>query len=256
MKNRIYSIIILTILLSACQPASRPVDTQPTQSPVQPSLAAPTGITLDYSSVAQDGTIETVAAVPASSGGPYWQAAPQYRLLTLQGYTVVNYLMKPQIYIYPVSDLTSANENAGRIVTELQDLLQTQQAGDQLPFLPLLNETQVLHAGVHYLDFKGGKGVRYLTQLAQGMVPVNNNELIYTFQGLTSDGKYYIAAVLPVTNSELPADSKLSNAQTKALNDYPTYRSGMFTLLNQQPAENFSPDLNKLDALIRSIEIR
>jgi hypothetical protein len=30
----------------------------------------------------------------------------------------------------------------------------------------------------------------------------------------------------------------------------------MVTLLNQQPASSFSPDLNKLDALMSSIEVK
>ena len=64
-----------------------------------------------------------------------------------------------------------------------------------------------MHVQVQYLDFKSGTGVRFLTQFNNGMAPVNNHDLIYTFQGLTSDGKYYIAAVLPVTHPDLPANS-------------------------------------------------
>ena len=261
----------ILLLLSACQPAAlatSPQPTQPptqptaapvilvTQTPAQPSSGAPADITLDYSAVAQNVTVETVAAQPASAGGPYWEAAPQYRRLTLQGYPVANHLLKPQIFIYPAGDLASANENAGKIAADLQALLQTQQAGDHLPFLPQFNASQVMHAQVQYLDFKSGKGVRFLTQFDQAALPINNYELIYTFQGLTSDGKYYIAAILPVTNPELPTGSEVSEQQAKALNDFPDYLSRMVTLLNQQPADSFTPGLNKLDALIRSIEVK
>jgi hypothetical protein len=248
--------LVAILLLSACQPAGRTSDLQPTQPTAQPTSGAPAGITLEYSAVAQNLTIETVAAAPANPDAPYWEGTPKYRCLTLQGYPVVNHQFEPQIFVYPVADLAKANETAGKGAADLQTLLQTRQAGDQLPFLPLSNAAQVLHAQVQYLDFKDGKGVRLLTQLAQGMVAVNNHELIYTFQGLTNDGKYYIAAVLPVTNPVLPASSKLSDEQAKALNDYPAYRSGMITLLNQQPSGSFTPDLNKLDAVIRSIEVK
>jgi hypothetical protein len=251
-----YLFVILfaaVLLLSACQPAAIATASKPTQ-PI--SNEDPDGITLDTSALAQNISAENVAAVPASPDAPYWEAVPQYRRLTLQGYPVSNHLFKPQIFIYPAADLASANEAMNKIAGNLQVFLQTQQSGDQLPFLPLFNAAQVLHAQVQTLDFKGGKGVRFLTQLAQGMVKVNNHELVYTFQGLTSDGKYYIAAVLPVTNPALPADSKLSDELGKALNDYPAYRSEMVTLLNQQADDSFTPDLNQLDTMIRSIEVK
>jgi hypothetical protein len=280
------SFATILVLLSACQPAALTASPQPTQPPAQPSATpvilvtqppaqptatpvtvatqiptqpsggAPAELTLDYSAVAQNVTVETVPAQPASAGGPYWEAGPEYRRLTLQGYPVANHLHKPQIFIYPTGDLASANENAGKMVTELQALLQTQQAGDQLPFLPLFNAAQVMHAQVQYLDFKNGKGVRFLTQFDQAPLPINNYELFYTFQGLTSDGKYYIAAVLPVTNPELPANSEASEERAEAVNDFPTYISGVVALLNQQPAESFTPDLSKLDALVGSIEVK
>jgi hypothetical protein len=251
-----YPFVILfaaVLLLSACQLATSVTSPTPTQ-PI--SNGDPAGITLDYAALAQNFSVENVAAVPASPDAPYWEAAPQYRRLTLQGYQVSNHLFKPQIFIYPVADLASANEAMSKIAGNLQTLLQNQQTGDQLPFLPLFNAAQALHAQVQTRDFKGGKGVRFLTQLAHGMVAVNNHELVYIFQGLTNDGKYYIAAVLPVTNPSLPADSKLSDEQNKALNDYPAYRSGMVTLLNQQAPESFTPGLNQLDELISSIEVK
>jgi hypothetical protein len=269
------SFTAILVLLSACQPAALTTSPQPiqppaqptqlpaqptaapvtvaTQIPTQPSGGAPADITLDYSAVAQNVTVETVPAQPANGARP---AGPEYRRLTLQGYPVANHLHKPQIFIYPTGDLASANENAGKMVTELQALLQTQQAGDPLPFLPLFNAAQVMHAQVQYLDFKNGKGVRFLTQFDQAPLPINNYELFYTFQGLTSDGKYYVAAVLPVTNPELPASSEVSEQQAKELNDFPNYLSGVVALLNQQPADRFTPDLNKLDALMGSIEVK
>jgi hypothetical protein len=240
---RIFLFTAAVLLLSACQPA-------------QPSSVTVNNITLGYSAVAQNATVEDMAAVPATAGGPSWQASSQYRLLTLQGYPVAKHVYKPQIYIYPVADLASANENAAKIVTDLQALLKTRQPGNRLPFLPLINEVQALDVQVQYLDFKNGNGVRYLTQFNQGMVPINNNELIYTFQGLTSDGKYYIAALLPVTIPDLPDNSDVSAKQAEGLVDYPGYISKLVTLLDQKSADSFTPDLEKLDGLIRSLEVK
>ena len=266
-------------LLSACQPAAL----EPIQPPVQPTAAAvvldtqtlPTAtpvvldtqptqlssgaagdIILDYAAVAQDVSVETVAAQPDSAGGPYWDAAPEYRRLTLEGYTVANHLHKPQILIYPAGELASFNENAGKITADLAALLGTRQAGGHLPFLPLFNAAQVMHAQVQYLDFKSGTGVRFLTQFDQAPLPINNNELFYTFQGLTTDGKYYIAAVLPVTHPDLPSGPEVSEQQAEALDDFPGYLSEVVTLLEGQPAGSFTPDLDTLDAMIRSIEVK
>lgn len=239
-------------------PADTPVAlaTQTPEQTNQPSSGASGEISLDLSGVAQDQTVETVAAVPASTGGPYWEAAPQYRLVTLQGYPVTNHLLKPQIFIYPAGDLASANENMGKIAADLRTLLQTQQAGDSFPFLPLYNAQQVMHPQVQYLDFKNGKGVRFLTQFDQAYMPINNYELIYTFQGLTSDGKYYIAAVLPVTHPELPDSQQVAAEQVPELKDFPAYLTKTVTWLDQQPGGSFNPDLAKLDALIQSIEVK
>ncbi len=239
------------------QPADTPVPL-PTQAPAQPTQS-PSGasgsISLDLSGVAQDQTVETVAAVPHSTEGPWWEAMPQYTQVTLQGYPITNHLLKPQIFIYPVKDL-GVNPVAGAIMAKLQTQLQNQQAGQDIPYLPLYNAAQVMHAQVKYLDFKSGKGVRFLTQFDQALLPINNYELIYTFQGLTSDGKYYIAVVLPVTNPELPATQQVSPQQETELSDFPAYMAKTVAWLEQQPGSSFTPDLSKLDGMIQSIEIK
>lgn len=261
-KNRtsrftIYSFLIAVVLLvTACSLPTRTSSSQssqPTVLSVQSSSGVPVDIVLDYAAVAQNVTVETVAAQSASADGPYWEAAPQYRLLTLQGYPVASHLHKPQVYIYPVDELVAANPDAGTVANELDTLLQFRQDTDKLPFLPLFNAAQMMHVQMQYLDFGNGQGVRFLTQFSQGLNAVNNNELIYTFQGLTSDGKYYIAAVLPVTHPVLPTGNEVNEG---ILNDYPAYMSNMVLQLGQQNGDSFTPDLNQLDAMIRSIQIK
>jgi hypothetical protein len=267
-KNLVF--LFLVFALAACATAQTPnvnvpsgnnvvlTDNQQpvaTQAPVatQPPSAAQSGISLDYSAVAQRATVETVPAVVKSENVFWTQVLPEYTRLTLEGYPVSKHLLKPQIFVYPVDGLASAGENTGKIASDLQALLGTQQAGDILPFLPLYNAAQVIHSQVQYLDFKNGKGVRFLTQFDQGPLPINNGELIYTFQGLTSDGKSYIAAVLPVNYPELPAEAVVDEDLVK---DFQSYLSKTVSMLDQQPAGSFTPDLSKLDALIGSIEVK
>ena len=126
-----------------------------------------------------------------------------------------------------------------------------------MPFLPLFNAAQVMHAHVQYLDFKTGQGLRYLTMFSQGIVPINNNELIYTYQGLTSDRRYYVAAVLPVTHPSLPADGNVSGKEPPEFtSDFTAYLANTAASLNTQPAESFTPNLTLLDAMMSSIEIK
>jgi hypothetical protein len=252
------------LLLAACQtaaPTASPQPSQPPSLPTLPSNEVQSGISLDYSAVAQDATLETVPAQPAAADAPNWEGAPEFRRLTLQGYPAADHPIQPQIFIYPVADLAAANERMGEAAADLRILLQSRQPGDQIPYLPLLvSAKEILTARVDYLDFQGGSGVRFLTQSGNGLAPVNNSALVYTFQGLTTDGKYYVSAVLPVTHPDLGADTspdeEMINAITADPGYYASYLAERTAWLNPQPAASFTPDLDKLDALIRSIAVR
>jgi hypothetical protein len=76
---------------------------------------------------------------------------------------------------------------------------------DAIPFLPLLNAAQDLQAQVTYLDFDGGSGVRFITHYGQEPRPYVNDELLYTFQGLSADGRYYVSVTFPINAAILPA---------------------------------------------------
>ena len=211
-------------------------------------------INLDYSSLAQDVTIETVPAQAASPDAPYWTYGPEYTVITLQSYPITNHFFQPQIFVYPVADMTASNEGMGMMVADLEALLGSHNPGESLPYLPFYNAAQVFHTQVQFLGFTNGSGVRFLTQFSQGFVKINNYDLIYTFQGLTNDGQYYIAAVLPVTHPDLPDDNIINDDDLR--DDVPAYLANLAATLDQQPADSFMPDLNLLDAMMRSMEVR
>ncbi len=264
-----------SLLLAACSPtdsttkepdptaASTPVPAvEPTVTAAPPATNVPAAegsldISLDTGGTATSLRIDTVAAVLASENAPYWKMLPEYTVATLQGYPVSNHLMEPQIFIYDVKALGEANEGAGEITASLESMLQSAQETAIMPFLPLVNATQVMHKQLQYLDFKDGQGVRYLTEFSQGIVPLNNHELIYTFQGLTSDGKYYVAAVLPVTHPSLPADGTISGDEPPEFgSDYLAYLENAANALSTEAANTFTPDLTLLDAVMNSLEIK
>jgi hypothetical protein len=268
----IVACVCFILLLGACQPvtvspALAPQPTTATALPEQPATPTPVAdvqpapeaadeIALDLAGVAQDQTVETVAAVPAGADGPLWDVLPQHQRITLQGYPVTDHLLQPQIFVYPVAGLAEYNEAAGQRAADLQALLESELPAERMPFLPLFNAAQVMHAQVQYLDFENGRGVRYLTQFDQAPLPINSFELIYTFQGLTDDGQTYVAAVLPLTHPDLPASPQVDEQQIAELNDFAAYLAQTVAGLEQQPDASFTPDLAHLDALVQSLEVK
>ena len=266
------SLLIVAFLLSACSTGASSTP-DPTATSAPPTTAEPTaivpgvtafsdgsglpGVSLDTGNIATNFQTETVAAQTDSSDVSYWEVLLEYLQVTLQGYPISDYLMMSQLFIYLLKELEEVNEGAGQIVVFLQTLIQSPQEITNMPFLPLFNAAQVMHVHIQYLDFKNGQGLRYLTEFDQGFVPINNNELIYTYQGLTSDGRYYVAAVLPVNHPSLPADETVTgNEPPEFTSDFPTYLATVVNSLNPQSADSFTPDLTQLDAMMSSLEIK
>ena len=126
-----------------------------------------------------------------------------------------------------------------------------------MPFMPLINAKAAMHANIQSLDFQNGKGLRYLTQLSQGLVPINNAELFDSYQGLTNDGKYFVAAVLPVNHASLPADGQMTEENAQELtSNYPQYLTAVEGTLNTQAPDSYSPDLTQLDAMMSSLKVQ
>jgi hypothetical protein len=122
--------------------------------------------------------------------------------------------------------------------------------------LPPSNALQVFRAQVEYLSFANGSGVRYLTQMAQGYSPVNNEEMFYTFQGLTGDGTQYVTLYYPVALPDLPATPAMSQVEfANLVESWDVYLPQTVQMIDTQPAAAFIPDLALLDELVRSITI-
>jgi hypothetical protein len=223
--------------------------------------AASSGVSFSYpASLAKGVKGETVPAEAAGSDGPWWLPVPGYTRLTLEGYVSMGKTdQEPRVVVYPADEFAKSNQEAGNRIAALQKLLQDKPANPEgeLPFLPLENAKQMMHVKVQYVSFAGGQGVRYLTQYAQGMMPVNNQALFYTFQGLTEDGKYYVAAILPVSHPSLPASFDAVPAdQLKVGEAYTTYLNDAAKALEGQDEASFQPSLADLDALVKSIEVK
>lgn len=237
-----------------------PAESTATTAPAQPAANRFTyeGVSFDLDpAIATGANGQIVTEKQGSTDGPYWDANPRYPNIILRGYPITQSAFQPIIAVYPVEDFRRLSPPAAQIIDQLQNLL-AQKPADQerIPLLPVWNAAQVFHSNMQYVNFQNGSGVRYLTLYAQYPAPINNKDLFYTFQGLTSDGRYYISAILPINQSSLPASAEaVSQADKEAQAKNSTYYPNIASTLSAQPTNGFTPDLSKLDALITSLSI-
>lgn len=125
---------------------------------------------------------------------------------------------------------------------------------NSLPFLPFFNAQSMMHTRGEYFSFRNGSGIRYLTQFGQAAGPIHNRELLYTFQGLTDDGAYYVAAVFPVAQADLPAD--IASADTSFPDGFEAYIQGMKAALAAADPASFTPNLETLDGMVTTITLQ
>ncbi|HQX02424.1 MAG TPA: hypothetical protein PLQ94_09960, partial [Anaerolineales bacterium] len=208
---------------------------------------------------------ETIEAVPPSDDMPWWEVGPTYNKYLIQDYVLPKTFHKPVIFVYPVDEYVQMVAEVGTLVEELKTIINSpsQPMPENLPFLPAFNAGQVFHSNEQVIKFQNGTGVRFLTQYAQAPYPVNNESLFYTFQGLTSDGAYYVSAILPINAAFLSADG---NPETPLPADgvpfdwnnfenVPQHFDLVKQKLNATDPNAFTPSLSNLDALIQSITI-
>ncbi len=271
---------IVAATMEALTPATNGGATsEPTQA--AQATAAPQGIPVSYKNVsfvipkglASDAAPQTVAATTEDMGGP-WDVAPEHIEFRLDNFDVpANNFDRFLISIYPADAYANVNAGANISLQRLKGLLADPNAtlnNKTLPHVAEFNAASMFSAQIKRLHFASGDGVRVVTQYGQAVGPVSNNGTFYHFEGLTSDGKYYIVAILPVQapfldpgtnandpNADLPAGGipfpgyeNMGNQQA-----YDTYFGAVADKLNSTPDDQFSPSLARLDALIQSLTV-
>ena len=243
------------------QPTTTPEPTQEI-TPTEPGLPQADfgGVTFTYDpQIASSVSGQEVAAVNEGQGAP-WDIQPATITFSFDGYPVSDSQQTPQVLVFPVTDFEKMNDTAAKEIDALRQVIAVHPqtfSDNGLPFLPTWNAAQVFHTKVSYFAFRDGQGVRYLTMYAQNFATVNNKVLFYTYQGLTSDGKYYISAILPVTNATLAPDESIPGGDfNKFSQNIKTYLADMHDKLDAQPDEAFVPSLTLLDDMIKSLAIK
>lgn len=276
-RHRSLLVAALLLLLVGCsiQPGQLTLIATPEPSSPATPIESGASIGLVALNLALAPTLATGIKAQAAqdTANERWQAAlPRFMVYTLQGYSLAKRTADAQLFVYRVKEIEDQDEHSAANIANLRQLLQRKPAlgaypstgVDEppyyVPWLRPINATPMMHAGVEYLDFQNGAGIRYLTQYAQALSVVNNEEICYTFQGLTQDGEYYIAARLPVYHPDLLAGANdAPDGDTSVWEDVDKnvqYMQKMAPMLDTAAPSSFTPNLTTLDALMGSISIQ
>jgi hypothetical protein len=104
--------------------------------------------------------------------------------------------------------------------------------------------------------------VRFVTQYAQAPMAINNQDAFYLFEGLTSDGVYYIQASFPI-NSDLIGFAQddfggatVDFSSQDAGTQFEAYLNTEATTLDGLTPDQFKPNLEALDGILTSLSIK
>ncbi|MBK9924364.1 MAG: helix-turn-helix transcriptional regulator [Anaerolineales bacterium] len=278
MKQRFYIIIgsVLAIVLVAglvwVKLNPNIVTNPPTETATSAETASVTGTEINY--------LGTDFIIPSELGDralneviqqstDFANTWPAHTRSILENYPLKDTTYQPQIRVFSTQDYVQMSPEAEAMVNELQGIVKTQQfqADKMLPFLPIQRAAQVMHTQEKFVSFINGKGVRYITLYSQAAFPIQNlshMELLYTFQGLSSDGKYYVSIVMPVnlkyvtvdeaTDSPFPEHGIPFNWDNPNPEDYPNYLEKAVVMLSHKN-NPFNPSLEVLDELVQSLAV-
>ncbi|HWQ47227.1 MAG TPA: hypothetical protein VN376_10185 [Longilinea sp.] len=232
-------------------PPANPVVQGTTVSCGNLTLIIPTGL----------GSVISCEEVPEENQAdmPGMGVHPAYYELTIRDYTLQGHFFTALIDVFPVPRFI---EMVGDPMSNRVAFLQGFIGGgipdtDALPLLPFFNAAQMFHAQYSTLAFTNGSGIRFITMYSQAYLPVNNNELFYTFQGLTSDNQYWVSAILPTTYPGLPdnSDNPPGGDWNTFATQFETYIADTTMQLNANDPNGFNPSLIALDTMISTISI-
>ena len=212
------------------------------------------------------GATETQIPPAGGQDSAPWDVTPGHIELTFEGYALQDRFHEPKIYIYPASAYAALLPGAAQNILLLQDVLANPAqllGANNMPSIPFFNAGAVFISRENIIQFQNGSGVRMLTQYAQSFAQVNNHELFYHFQGLTSDGQYYIIAILPISapvlaeswDATAPQDGVPFPDHSDPDVDFQAYYDQIIAKLNTLSDEEFIPSLTQLDALIGTLQI-
>jgi len=127
------------------------------------------------------------------------------------------------------------------------------------PALPIISGKTQIQLRMLPINFQSGKGFRYLEyENTPTLETIQDEYMNYIFQGISTDGKYYISVIMPVTMPFLIETISMAATQVATLKT-PVPNEILFLPILQklQSADDaqFNPSLAVLDDIVRSIKL-
>ena len=254
--------------------ATTPAAAAPAQAPATTEQAGslPTSININASAIADKVSAQMRPASPLVEGdAPVFAAGlPKHVRIAFGDDQLADDavdMQQRQILIIPIADYLARFDGAAEAQKDLRGQIDTlkrilrrrsTRLADPVPVMPPVNAAQVFRSRVKYLKFNGGSGVRFLTAYVQDTMPLTSADLFYTFQGVSDDGKYYVSAFMPLRTAALTEsqDKVESKEVDEAKNRFDAYLRRITTTLDRQKADGFAPNVDSLDTVIQSLQVR
>jgi heat shock protein HslJ len=230
----------------------------------------PDSIQMDLQGLAESFTWSVQPGFPPSPG-PGGGGMPPHILLTFDGESPEEVVTNNgrRMYIFPTQayiDLYNAQDNSivADQVARLEQLIATAEGRQELPespmpLLPPPNSFMDRWAQFLDLNFEVGSGVRYISDSPnrQEIGPWTNETTGYYYEGLTSNGVFYVSLFWPESTESLPntLDDVPEDVMTAATDPdtYPAYLQETKDTLNALPSSAWAPDLTLLDDMVQSL---
>jgi hypothetical protein len=138
------------------------------------------------------------------------------------------------------------------LIRELLKRRPTKAPKTPLPDYPPRNAAHVLEARLSYLDASWGSGLFFVSQFTQDVATPNNEELVYLFQGLSKDSKYFVSADFCVTHPKVP--KRLGEAPGEQ-EEAEKITERIARTLDKEPDNSFRPSLRAIRDWIATLKI-
>jgi len=184
---------------------------------------------------------------------------------------------KARIAVYPLDKFDDVYaispqmvESINKQIAELRKVLAdlSFRPNGQIPHLEFEDSSDDFYVKARDFDFPSGSGIIFVTHWNIENDLISNRNLIYRFEGITADGKFYVTAETPVSVAFLPDDSPQEfegytydnlfkeSANSKAARArIEEYRNSISTRLEKLNSNDYSPNLEKFEAIISSLKV-
>jgi hypothetical protein len=213
--------------------------------------------------IAQNINISHYPGDPVEGAGPGFSDAPN----TI--FNLYNAAPAPEspldahagIRLYATADLAqydftqAAVDQLQTLVTEQLDLSAYESSSGEtvaLPFLPIPLNRQTLIARAEYVETEQLRGITYVvtSPTLAAIEPFTSASFNYVFQGISTDGQFYILAIFKLTTSLFPEVSTMELADVSANWDSILVETAV--TLDEAAPGDFSSSLNNFHELIES----